>query len=82
MRGVQEGEEGVEEGGKWGVVTRERSGVENTAASRQGVQEGHRAQGHLEPSSGPSTCIISQASLFVFFNCIMELSSSGQEEGI
>jgi hypothetical protein len=34
--GGQEGEaEGVEEGGKWGVVTRERSGVENTAAGKQ-----------------------------------------------
>jgi hypothetical protein len=77
MWSVQEGKEGVEEGGEWGVVTRERSGVENTAASRQGVQEGH-----LEPSSGPSTCISSQAILFVFFfNCIMELSSSGQEKG-
>ena len=33
------GEEGVEEGGKWGLVTRESSGVESTAASRQvGVQ--------------------------------------------
>jgi hypothetical protein len=58
------------------AVTRERSGVESTAASRQGVQECH-----LEPSSGPSTCINSQAILFVFFNCIMGLSSSGQEEG-
>ena len=70
MRSGQEGEEGVEEeGGKWGVVTRERSEVENTAASRQGVQECH-----LEPSSGPSTCSSSQAIFSVFFNCIMELS--------
>jgi hypothetical protein len=75
MRSEQEGEEGVAEGGG-GVVTRKRSGVENTAASRQGVQEGH-----LEPSPGPSTCINCQAILFVVFNCIMELSSSGQEEG-
>ena len=69
MRSVQEGEEGV---------TRERSGVENTAASRQGVQEGHLGP---PPGPGPSTCISFQAILFVFFNCIMELSSSGQEEG-
>jgi hypothetical protein len=40
-RSVQEGEEGVEEGGNGGVVTRERSGVESTAASRLGVQECH-----------------------------------------
>jgi hypothetical protein len=61
----------VEEGGEWGVVTRERSGVENTAASRQGVQECHLA------SPGPSTCSSSssQAILFVFFNCIMELTA-------
>ena len=57
---------GSDKGKKWG---------ENTAASRQGVKEGH-----LEPPSGPSTCINSQMILFVFFNCIMELSSSGQEE--
>jgi hypothetical protein len=76
MRSVQEGEGGVEEGGGEGVVTREKSGVENTAASRQGVQERH-----LEPPPGLNTCINSQAILFVFFNCIMGLSSSGQEEG-
>jgi hypothetical protein len=38
-------------------------------------------EGHLEPPPGPSTCISSQAILFVFLNCIMELGSSGQEEG-
>jgi hypothetical protein len=72
MRSVQEGEEGVEEGSEWGAMTREGSGVVKTLrqASRQGVQECH-----LEPPSGPSTCINSQAILFVFFNCIMKLSS-------
>jgi hypothetical protein len=67
--GTRHAAEGVEEGGEWGIVTRERSGVENTAASRQGVQECHLAP------PGPSTCSSSssQAILFVFFNCIMEL---------
>jgi hypothetical protein len=62
MRGVQEGEEGVEEGGEWGVVTRERSGVENTAASRQGGQECH-----LEPSPGPG--IVHQLSPGALVRC-------------
>jgi hypothetical protein len=61
---------GSDKGKKWG---RKHCGKQARCAGGP--------QGHLEPSSGPSTCIRSQAILFVFFNCIMELSSSGQEEG-
>jgi hypothetical protein len=56
MRGVQEGgEEGVEEGGE--CVTRERSGIKNTAASGQGMQECR-----FEPPPGPSASALARAS--------------------